>query len=83
VQVEAKRLALQATVQSAVPGSDEVTVELFGDSELLARYNERPSYSLAMTYQESLTSQNSHIALVKLSDPNPRLASGLRRVRWR
>lgn len=67
-QIEAKRIALQATMMTAVPGADQIEVTLFGDAELLVLYNERPSYSLAMTYQESLTSQNSHIALVKLSD---------------
>jgi hypothetical protein len=67
-QVEAKQLALKATVDAAVPGADDITVALHGDSELLALYSERPSYSLPMTYQESLTSQNSHIALVRLSD---------------
>ncbi len=39
-----------------------------GDKELLARYNEHPSYTLRMEYQESVTSGNSHVALVKLKD---------------
>ena len=39
-----------------------------GDKELLNRYNERPSYTVRMEYQESATSGNSHVALVKLKD---------------
>ncbi len=39
-----------------------------GDKELLSRYNERPSYTVRMEYQESATSGDSHIALVKLKD---------------
>ena len=39
-----------------------------GDKELLSRYNERPSYTVRMEYQESATSGDSHVALVKLKD---------------
>jgi hypothetical protein len=39
-----------------------------GDKELLSRYNERPSYTLRLDYQESATSGNSHVALVRLED---------------
>jgi hypothetical protein len=53
---------------TAVPDPDLVTVELMGDKELLNRYNERPSYTVRMEYQESATSGNSHVALVKLKD---------------
>jgi hypothetical protein len=66
-QVDAKLHALQQVIAGAIPAS-LVTVELMGDKELLSRYNERPSYTLRMEYQESTTSGNSHVALVKLKD---------------
>jgi hypothetical protein len=67
-QVEAKVLALKGVIVNALPDSSSVSVELMGDRELLNRYNERPSYTLAMGYQESATSGRSHLALVKLKD---------------
>jgi hypothetical protein len=67
-QVEAKIIALRQVVASAVPDSSNIAVELMGDKELLSRYNERPSYTVRMEYQESATSGRSHIALVKLKD---------------
>ena len=67
-QVEAKVGALRQVIASAIPDPDLVTVELLGDKELLNRYNERPSYTVRMEYQESATSGNSHVALVKLKD---------------
>jgi hypothetical protein len=67
-QVDAKLLALKLAVDNAVTNADEVHVDLLGDAELLASYNQRPSYTLPMKYQESATSGQSHIALVKLSD---------------
>lgn len=67
-QVEAKVLALRGVIANALPDSSSVSVELMGDRELLNRYNERPSYTLAMGYQESATSGRSHLALVKLKD---------------
>jgi hypothetical protein len=67
-QVEAKLSALQQVIAASVPDPDLVTVELMGDKELLNRYNERPSYTVRMEYQESATSGNSHVALVKLKD---------------
>ena len=66
-QVEAKVLALRHVLGKQVPDA-RISVELLGDSELLARYNERPSYTLPMRYQEAATSDNSHIALVTLRD---------------
>jgi hypothetical protein len=67
-QVEGKINALRQVIAAAVPDPDLVTVELMGDKELLSRYNERPSYTVRMEYQESATSGNSHVALVKLKD---------------
>lgn len=67
-QVEAKVNALRQVIAGAIPEPGGVTVELMGDKELLSRYNERPSYTLKMEYQESATSGNSHVALVKLKD---------------
>ncbi|MGH3195171.1 MAG: AIPR family protein [Streptosporangiaceae bacterium] len=67
-QVEAKLSALRQVIADAVPDPGLVTVELLGDKELLNRYNERPSYTVRMEYQESATSGNSHVALVKLKD---------------
>jgi hypothetical protein len=69
-QVEAKVLALRSVIANALPDSSSISVELMGDRELLNRYNERPSYALAMRYQESATSGRSHVALVKLKDYN-------------
>lgn len=66
-QVEGKILALRQVVATQVPDA-RVSVQLLGDAELLARYNERPSYTLEMRYQEAATSGNSHVALVALSD---------------
>jgi hypothetical protein len=66
-QVEAKVVALRHVLSKQVPDA-RISVELLGDSELLARYNERPSYTLPMRYQEAATSDNSHIALVTLRD---------------
>jgi len=67
-QVEGKLSALRQVIAAAVPDPGLVTVELLGDKELLSRYNERPSYTVRMEYQESATSGNSHVALVKLKD---------------
>jgi hypothetical protein len=67
-QMEAKLNALDQTIRNALPDNSRVNVELLGDRELLARYNERPSYTLTMNYQESATSGKSHVALVRLSD---------------
>lgn len=67
-QVEGKLSALRQVIAAAVPDPGLVTVELMGDKELLNRYNERPSYTVRMEYQESATSGNSHVALVKLKD---------------
>ena len=67
-QVEGKLSALRQVIAAAVSDPDLVTVELMGDKELLNRYNERPSYTVRMEYQESATSGNSHVALVKLKD---------------
>ena len=67
-QVEAKRIALQQIIAAAVPDPTLVSVELMGDKELLSRYNDRPSYTFRLDYQESATSGNSHVALVKLND---------------
>jgi hypothetical protein len=67
-QVEAKRNALRQIIAAAVPDPTLVSVELMGDKELLSRYNERPSYTLRLDYQESATSGNSHVALVRLED---------------
>ncbi|MEW2510845.1 AIPR family protein [Streptomyces sp. NPDC046870] len=67
-QFEAKLHALKQVILSSVPDARTISVELLGDKELLARYNERPPYTLAMNYQESATSGQSHVALVKLRD---------------
>ncbi|MFD4250007.1 AIPR family protein [Amycolatopsis thermoflava] len=67
-QVEAKLRALESAISERVPDAERISVDLLGSKELLARYNERPSYSLPMRYQESATSGQSHVALVKLED---------------
>jgi hypothetical protein len=67
-QVEAKLSALRQVIATDVPDPGLVAVELMGDKELLSRYNERPSYTVRMEYQESATSGNSHVALVRLKD---------------
>ncbi|MFJ8191144.1 AIPR family protein [Streptomyces sp. NPDC096094] len=67
-QFEAKLNALRQVIISSVPDARAASVELLGDKELLARYNERPPYTLAMNYQESATSGESHVAIVKLKD---------------
>jgi hypothetical protein len=67
-QVEAKLYALRQVIAEAVPDPSLVTAELMGDKELLSRYNDRPSYTVRMEYQESATSGDSHVALVKLKD---------------
>lgn len=67
-QFEAKLNALRQVIVSSVPDARAASVELLGDKELLARYNERPPYTLAMNYQESATSGESHVAIVKLRD---------------
>ncbi len=67
-QFEAKLNALRQVIVSSVPDARTASVELLGDKELLARYNERPPYTLAMNYQESATSGESHVAIVKLRD---------------
>lgn len=67
-QVEVKVNALRSFIESAVPDNSGTSVELVGAAELVALYNERPTYSLPMQYQEAATSGNSHVALVKLSD---------------
>lgn len=67
-QVEAKLGALKQVILTFVPDAQKVSVELIGDKELLARYNERPPYTLPMNYQESATSGRSHVALVRLRD---------------
>ncbi|WP_329095517.1 AIPR family protein [Actinomadura citrea] len=67
-QVEAKVNALRQVVLTFVPDAQKVVVDLVGDKELLAQYNERPPYTLPMNYQESATSGRSHVALVKLKD---------------
>ncbi len=65
-QVEAKMIALKSVIHASVPDADHIDVATLGDKELLARYNDRPSYTLPMRYQESATSGQSHIALVRL-----------------
>jgi hypothetical protein len=67
-QIESKVAALRHVITGALPDQSFVAVELMGDKELLNRYNERPSYTLRLEYQESATSGNSHVALVKLKD---------------
>lgn len=67
-QIQAKINALRSVVEDAVPDADLISVSLLGDKELLARYNERPSYALPMVYQEAATSERSHVALVRLKD---------------
>ncbi|NUV30953.1 MULTISPECIES: AIPR family protein [unclassified Streptomyces] len=67
-QFEAKLNALRQVIVSSVPDARAASVQLLGDKELLARYNERPPYTLAMNYQESATSGESHVAIVKLRD---------------
>lgn len=80
-QVEAKVRALQQVIAAAVPDPAPVTVELMGDKELLNRYNERPSYTVRMEYQESATSGNSHVALVRLGDYYDLIVDGNGRLR--
>ncbi|TCJ34573.1 AIPR family protein [Parafrankia sp. BMG5.11] len=67
-QVESKIALLRSVIQGSVPDAGNVEVATMGDKELLARYNDRPSYTLPMRYQESATSGQSHVALVRLKD---------------
>lgn len=67
-QVLVKRGMLCRALSDLLPPGSDVSCELLGDRELLARYNEKPSYSLPMKFQENATSGNSHIALVRLGD---------------
>jgi hypothetical protein len=67
-QIEAKLIALRQVICTAVPDPSLVSVTLMGDKELLARYNERPTYAVRLEYQESATSGKSHVALVRLKD---------------
>ncbi|MFI6102733.1 AIPR family protein [Streptomyces sp. NPDC051310] len=67
-QLEAKLHTLKQSIQNAIPDTERVVTQLLGDKEMMARYNERPPYTLAMSYQESATSGQSHVALVKLRD---------------
>ncbi|MFF4412851.1 AIPR family protein [Streptosporangium sp. NPDC001559] len=67
-QVLIKLGMFQRTVSELLPPDSEVDCLLFGDRELLARYNEKPTYSLPMRFQENATSGDSHVALVTLKD---------------
>jgi hypothetical protein len=67
-QIEGKIAALRQVIVGALPDQSSVLVQLMGNKELLNRYNERPSYTIRLEYQESATSGNSHVALVKLKD---------------
>lgn len=67
-QVLMKQGMLRQAVANLLPPDSEVVCTLLGDRELLARYNEKPTYSLPMKFQENATSGNSHVALVTLED---------------
>ncbi|WP_106245434.1 AIPR family protein [Allonocardiopsis opalescens] len=67
-QVEAKLNSLRHVITSLIPAAAHVEVDLWGATELLQSYNERPSYALPMQYRESATSGRSHVALVTLKD---------------
>lgn len=80
-QVEAKLIGLRQVIQQAVPAAQSISVDLLGDKELLAKFNERPSYTLSMKYQEGATSGQSHVALVKLTDYMDLIADDSGRLR--
>ncbi|MEV2248873.1 AIPR family protein [Streptomyces sp. NPDC049970] len=67
-QVLVKQRMLRKALLDLFPPGAAVACDLLGDRELLARFNEKPSYSLPMKFQENATSGNSHVALVRLSD---------------
>jgi AIPR protein len=67
-QFESKLHSLKQVINLSIPDVRTVFVDLLGDKELLAKYNDIPPYSLPMKYQESATSGQSHVAIVKLKD---------------
>ncbi|MFS8204338.1 AIPR family protein (plasmid) [Streptomyces sp. CWNU-52B] len=67
-QVLVKQGMLRQALLDLFPPGAAVQCDLLGDRELLARYNEKPSYALPMKFQENATSGNSHVALVRLAD---------------
>ncbi|MFD7645639.1 AIPR family protein [Kitasatospora sp. NPDC059795] len=80
-QVLIKQNLLQQAVADLLPPGATVDCSLSGDRELLARYNEKPTYSLPMRFQENATSGNSHVALVTLSDYFNLIADENRKLR--
>ncbi|MFI1333507.1 AIPR family protein [Streptomyces sp. NPDC020845] len=65
VQAKAKLLEAQFDKAFAISQGE---VEFLGPAELWKRASTLPSYTLELPYQESITHQTSHIALVTLGD---------------
>jgi hypothetical protein len=66
-KVEIKAQDLRHQFDGVVMGAVGTT-EFLGAAELWTRANEYPTYTMELTYQESATSGNSHVALVTLRD---------------
>ena len=64
-KVRTKATELEQELQRLVPGAT-AEVRFYGAAELWARYNEVPSYTLSLAYEENATSGSSHVALVTL-----------------
>lgn len=66
-KVEIKAQDLRRQFEGVVTGAVAAT-EFLGAAELWTRANEYPTYTMELTYRESATSGNSHVALVTLRD---------------
>jgi hypothetical protein len=66
-KVEIKAQDLRRQFEGVVTGAVGST-EFLGAAELWTRANEFPTYTMELTYRESATSGNSHVALVTLRD---------------
>ncbi|MFC5287680.1 AIPR family protein [Actinokineospora guangxiensis] len=66
-KVEIKARDLEGQLSAVIPGAVG-KVEFMGSAELWKRANTVSSYTTELTYVESATSENSHVALVRLRD---------------
>ncbi|MFD7901165.1 AIPR family protein [Kitasatospora sp. NPDC059747] len=80
-QVLVKQTLIRQVVADLLPPESNAECLLVGDRELLSRYNEKPTYSLPMKFQENATSGDSHVALVTLADYFNLIADENRKLR--
>ncbi len=66
-KVTKKASDLQDELRNLVSGCETVTT-FIGAAELWALYNETPSYTLELAFQENATKGSSHVAIVQLQD---------------